>query len=238
MRTSWEECLLGWTCDRRDPADVEGELDRLLENGIASVRPDLTFGPVTSSLAMATAEVGARRHAATLYGALRPYASQWAGTGGAVVNGPYALHLARLAAVLDRHDEAATLLADAAASAAAGGCTPWLARISLAEAQLTTNPAPRRRAAQRAEQLAESLGMATVADAARIVLGRRELPAGLTAREAEVLRLVAEGATNAQIAERLYLSVKTVERHLLNAYRKAGVRNRAEAATFALRDLT
>lgn len=57
--------------------------------------------------------------------------------------------------------------------------------------------------------------------------GRRT--AQLTDRESEVLQLVAEGCTNAEVADRLVLSVRTVERHLLNAYRKLGVRGRAEA---------
>jgi len=60
----------------------------------------------------------------------------------------------------------------------------------------------------------------------------------LTAREADVLREIATGATNQDIAERFHVSVKTIERHLLNAYRKANVRNRAEAAAFVTRELT
>jgi pimeloyl-ACP methyl ester carboxylesterase/DNA-binding CsgD family transcriptional regulator len=58
----------------------------------------------------------------------------------------------------------------------------------------------------------------------------RQPSAQLSRREAEVLELVAEGCTNAEVAERLVLSVRTVERHLLNAYTKLGVRGRAEAA--------
>jgi DNA-binding NarL/FixJ family response regulator len=57
----------------------------------------------------------------------------------------------------------------------------------------------------------------------------------LTRREVEVLRLLAAGSTNRQIAERLVLSVHTVERHVNNVYRKIGVRNRSEATVFALR---
>jgi DNA-binding CsgD family transcriptional regulator len=53
--------------------------------------------------------------------------------------------------------------------------------------------------------------------------------AQLTQRECEVLELVADGCTNAEVAERLVLSVRTVERHLLNSYTKLGVRGRAEA---------
>jgi DNA-binding NarL/FixJ family response regulator len=64
---------------------------------------------------------------------------------------------------------------------------------------------------------------------------REELPGGLTAREAEVLRLVAAGRTNKEIASELVLSVHTVERHLANAYRKISVRNRADATAYVLR---
>ena len=59
--------------------------------------------------------------------------------------------------------------------------------------------------------------------------------AGLTSREAEVLRLVAQGQSNKEIAAELVLSVRTVERHLANAYAKAGLHSRAEAAAFAFR---
>ena len=54
--------------------------------------------------------------------------------------------------------------------------------------------------------------------------------AQLSRREAEVLELVVEGYRNAEVAERPVLSVRTVERHLLNAYMKLGVRGRTEAA--------
>jgi predicted ATPase/DNA-binding CsgD family transcriptional regulator len=58
-------------------------------------------------------------------------------------------------------------------------------------------------------------------------------PAGLTDREVEVLKLVAEGLTNAQVAERLFLSPRTVHRHLDSVYRKLGSNSRAAAARFA-----
>ena len=55
--------------------------------------------------------------------------------------------------------------------------------------------------------------------------------AQLSPRETEVLQLVAEGCSNLAVAERLVLSVRTVERHLLNIYVKLGVRGRTEAAS-------
>ncbi len=58
-------------------------------------------------------------------------------------------------------------------------------------------------------------------------------PGGLTLREVEVLRLVALGKTSAEIAAKLVLSCRTVERHISNIYSKTEVRSRAEATAFA-----
>jgi DNA-binding NarL/FixJ family response regulator len=63
----------------------------------------------------------------------------------------------------------------------------------------------------------------------------RENPAGLTARELEVLALMAEGLRNAQIAERLVVSDKTVGHHVSAVLRKLDVATRGEAAAIAFR---
>jgi predicted ATPase/DNA-binding CsgD family transcriptional regulator len=62
----------------------------------------------------------------------------------------------------------------------------------------------------------------------------RSHPAGLSEREVEVLRLIAQGLSNAQAAERLYLSPRTVEAHLRRIYEKLGGLSRFEAIRFAL----
>jgi DNA-binding NarL/FixJ family response regulator len=60
-------------------------------------------------------------------------------------------------------------------------------------------------------------------------------PAGLSAREVEVLRLVAGGATNAHVAEVLSISPRTVDVHMTSVLAKTGSANRAAAVAFALR---
>jgi len=80
-------------------------------------------------------------------------------------------------------------------------------------------------------------------DAAEAVLGaaghrvrpvRREWPADLSGREVEVLRLLARGFSNRQVAERLYISPKTVGHHVQHVYQKIGVSTRPAATLFAV----
>ena len=80
--------------------------------------------------------------------------------------------------------------------------------------------------------------------AARYGLGRGALPpadtadrlAGLTPRELEVLTLVAAGRTNREISDELYISEKTVARHLTNIFNKIDVESRTQAAAWAFRN--
>ena len=66
-------------------------------------------------------------------------------------------------------------------------------------------------------------------------VGRPCLPAGLSRREAQVLRLVAAGMSNRQIAQELALSESTVAKHLTSIFNKTASENRAAAAAFAIR---
>jgi DNA-binding NarL/FixJ family response regulator len=60
-----------------------------------------------------------------------------------------------------------------------------------------------------------------------------KLPDGLTAREAEVLNLLASGMSNSEIAQRLYLSHATVKTHINRIFAKTGARDRAQAVRYA-----
>ncbi|MFF0297418.1 response regulator [Kitasatospora sp. NPDC004614] len=64
---------------------------------------------------------------------------------------------------------------------------------------------------------------------------RAVLPDGLTQREAEVLALIASGLSNAEIAERLFVSPATVKTHINNLFAKTAVRDRAQAVAYAFK---
>ena len=61
-------------------------------------------------------------------------------------------------------------------------------------------------------------------------------PMGLTRREYDVLRLVAHGDSNRSIADKLYISEKTVKNHLTNIFQKLGVEDRTQAAIQAMKN--
>jgi DNA-binding NarL/FixJ family response regulator len=77
------------------------------------------------------------------------------------------------------------------------------------------------------------LGAGPLLAEAETLLGPRRRPDGLTAREIEVLRLVAAGKSNHAIAAELFLSEKTVSRHLSNIFTKIDVASRTAAAAYA-----
>ena len=103
-------------------------------------------------------------------------------------------------------------------------------------------PADARELLKRGAVLAEELGALALARRANAELvaagGRPRRPrqrgwSGLTEAEQRVARLAAEGLTNRELAETLFLSQKTVESHLRNAFRKLGVSSRSELASVA-----
>ncbi|MEV5509322.1 response regulator [Streptomyces orinoci] len=85
------------------------------------------------------------------------------------------------------------------------------------------------------ERLASGAGPAADGAGAGGWAGPRALPDGLTAREAEVLALVAEGMSNGEIARRLHVSTATVKTHINNLFAKAGLRDRTQAMRYAFR---
>ena len=90
-----------------------------------------------------------------------------------------------------------------------------------------------RRALAEAAEIFDQLGASLDSRLARGLTAVPMLPAGLTPREVEVLRKVASGQTNRDIAEKLFVSERTVARHLSNIFQKVGANSRTAATAFA-----
>jgi DNA-binding CsgD family transcriptional regulator len=169
------------------------------------------------------------------------------GGNGVVYLGPADLALGRGAATQGHLDQAVELLTCAADQADRAGAPGFAAeaRYHLATALLTRDdPDDRARAgvaARDADQQARTLGMAAyLARTADLVahLDRtavRDQPGGLSPREAEVARLVADGLTNRQIADRLVISDRTAENHVQHILQKLGFTTRSQIAVWSLR---
>jgi DNA-binding CsgD family transcriptional regulator/ArsR family metal-binding transcriptional regulator len=85
------------------------------------------------------------------------------------------------------------------------------------------------------EGLKSKMGALTREGTAGVEEANQALPAPLTDRELEVLRLVAQGATNTEIAELLAISPHTVKSHVMHIFNKLGVDDRTQAAVWAAR---
>src|SRR5262249_17824088 len=84
-------------------------------------------------------------------------------------------------------------------------------------------------------QMAPPIGDVAAWGIAREVPARRTAPARLTAREIEILQLLARRYSNREIAEHLVLSVRTGERHINNLFAKTGLSNRRAALEYCER---
>jgi DNA-binding NarL/FixJ family response regulator len=119
------------------------------------------------------------------------------------------------------------------------------ARLELARALVVQSPAAAIETARHARNELEALGASREADAAAALMrslgakgraGPRSV-GSLSRRETEVLRLLGEGLSNREVADRLFISPKTAEHHVSRIFGKLGLKSRAEAAGYAVRNL-
>jgi DNA-binding NarL/FixJ family response regulator len=205
--------------------DTEGALASVL-SAVAAAGPDpLRRAPLCAALVEIAIAAGHPQNAAAAASELAQTASTFATSGLEAMAAT-----ARGAVLLTEGDvaEALPVLRDAcrrwyelgSAYDAAGTC------VRLAEAYRAFGDAASADAElARAEAVYERLG-------ARRPM--RELPGGLTPREYEVLTLVADGRSNREIGAALFISDRTVARHLTNVYNKIGVTSRTQAARYAI----
>jgi DNA-binding CsgD family transcriptional regulator len=149
-------------------------------------------------------------------------------------------HEGLLLAMRNRHTDARSLLDAAATSLNSMGAPLLAAQAHLESAELS--PAPDHVTVTRCLTTFAAAGAGPWIQRTRRAARGRHLPAtaaphtgGLSGRETEIAILVGEGLTNAQIAQRLYLSERTVETHLHHSYRKLGFSSRVILAQWASR---
>jgi DNA-binding CsgD family transcriptional regulator len=219
------------------------ELTRVRAEGLEAFRASLWLAALVY-LTDACARVGDEAMAALLYPELEPLAGRNIMIGHLVAwYGAADRYLGLLAATLGDGDRAEAHFEAALDFDRRMGGTTWVAHTSvdLAALLLRRGRADRERAERllgEAAALAERHGLPAVAR--RVAsLGVRPrapaLPDGLSPREAQILRLVAQGLSNREIGAALVISEHTAANHIRSILRKTGCANRTEAASYAHR---
>lgn len=192
--------------------------------------------------ARAAADLGFHEDLALLLERLDPFRGEHVVAEGVAYMGPVELTLGRGAVVLGRLDVAIDDLASAAEQANRAGARGFVgeARYHLATALAARNrPGDVNRAAtaaREADRLARGLGMPAYAERTGALvahLGSGRHRATLSPREAEIAKLVAEGLTNRQIAERLVISERTAQNHVQHILTKLSFTRRSQVAAWS-----
>jgi class 3 adenylate cyclase/DNA-binding CsgD family transcriptional regulator len=255
-RTVTARALLAFAyADLGRAVEARRAFDAFAADDFADARADLTWRSSLPLLAEVCARLGDTARAGTLYRLLEPARHLNATYGDLLFMGVIARHLGLLAATMGRWEDAERHFADALAMNERQGAPPWAAwtRHDWA-AMLLARAASGDRARALAlldEALAAArmMGMVRLEQAAAALRVQVEalphapaapapapaLPGGLSEREAEVLRLIAAGKSNREVAAALVISLNTVLRHVTHILEKTGAANRTEAARYAVR---
>ncbi len=217
------------------PGEARAELDLLAPDRFAAVPRDSLWG-ATVALLLEAAALSGSAHTPVLLELLDPGRGTFVVQGLPNCWGSVDRFCGRARLALGDLDGAERDLARARQLEEGLGAPLFVARTTLDQARLALARGRRQAARDLAgavEATAERLGLAALgAEAAGVdaEAGRGDL----SARERQVLALVAAGASNKDVAAALVISLNTVERHLANIYAKLGVKGRAEAAVRAV----
>lgn len=250
---TWQPGLAVLHCELGAIEEARAVFDKLAAGGFATLAQDAIRVASLAYLAEVCVWLGDTVRAATLFELLLPYAERNLVFGAHTASfGAAARLLGMLATTLQRWDTAQRQFEYALAFDQRSGARPWLAHSRREFAAMLLRRGgggDRERALPLLETaLAEArhLGMVALEQAvldtqeqAKVNASARAEPpapiAGLSLREVQVLRLVAAGKTNQEIASLLFRSPNTVANHVRNILGKTQAANRAEASAFAAR---
>ena len=231
-----------------DPELVRGEFHAFMDDAIAAGRIGqhrFLWLRSTAWMAEICAVLDDSSYADRLYAALVPNALQNVNAVSTEGGGCVSYYLGLLATTMELWDEAEEHFGVAFEKNSEWGYRLHVANTQYAWGEMLLRRGldeDRQRALELLEQaraLADEIGSVRLLRLIDDLLPqqaapRTAYPAGLTQREVEVLRLVADGMTDAETAEELFISPRTVGQHLRSVYRKLGVNNRLEAAVRAI----
>jgi DNA-binding CsgD family transcriptional regulator len=227
---------------------ARAEFEAVAANGFEPVPRDARWVTCMAYLAEVCAFLGDAERAAVLYPELAPFEGRNLLSPPSVACfGAASRHLGLLAATMKRWPDAERHFDAALAMNQRQRARPWLAHTQHQYAAMllarNANGDRERAIALLDDALAAAgeIGMAALAERAAALReeagrtpGRARYPAGLSHREVEVLRLVAAGRGNREIAEVLFVSHNTVANHVRSILTKTNTANRTEAAAFAV----
>jgi DNA-binding CsgD family transcriptional regulator/tetratricopeptide (TPR) repeat protein len=237
---AWRPGLVALLAELAMEKQVRDELDRLHSEGLTPLREGLWLASLTYITDAATA-VGHQEVAALVYPLLAPLSGTNLMIGhGVACYGAADRYLGMLASTLGDADRASSHFEAALELNRRMGARTWLAHTYYEYGRMLLRGTDRTRGAQllaEAGRLAEAIGMPTLLARARVLApaSGSALPDGLSARELDVLRLVAQGRSNREIGVALFISEHTAANHVRSILRKTGSANRAEATGYAYR---
>jgi ATP/maltotriose-dependent transcriptional regulator MalT len=219
------------------------ELRALSPNAFAAVPRDALWPACLTFLAEACIACAERDLAVGLLSELDDYAGRNLMVAMTTCFGPADRLRGGLAHLLGLYNEADTHFRAAMALADRSGSPVWRAHVQHDWALLALDrddPVNARTLADQARTTAITLGMSTLAQRSASLLDKVSSSAtpmtydGLSERELDVLRLIAEGCSNRDIGEQLFISQHTAANHVRSILQKTGCANRAEAAAYAV----
>jgi len=239
---AWRPGLAALTAELGMIDESRALLEQIRDDGLDAYRRALWVGSLVY-MADACAAVGDEAMAETVYELLLPMSGANVMIGhGVSCYGAADRYLGVLATTFGDLELAEAHLIRARELNRAMGASTWLAHSSYAYARVLAeqgrlDEAPAQSALAEAADLADRIGMPTLVHRVRSLRPAAAppspLPDGLSAREVQILRLVAEGRSNREIGQTLHISEHTAANHIRSILRKTGCANRTEAASYA-----